>query len=42
MHLIHTLKTGLKSNLFKETFYIIVPIWTVMGVFILSAFVTIQ
>jgi PAS domain S-box-containing protein len=34
--MIRSLKTWLKSDLFKETFSIIVPIWAVMGIFILS------
>lgn len=38
MHMIHSLKTHLKSDLFKETLTIIVPIWTVLGIFILSVF----
>lgn len=36
MHMIQILKKCLKSDLFKETFTIIVPIWAVFGIFILS------
>ncbi len=38
MHMIHSLRTHLKSDLFKENLTIIVPIWTVLGIFILSVF----
>ncbi len=36
MHMIQILKTCLKSDLFKQTFTIIVPIWTVLVIFVLS------
>jgi PAS domain S-box-containing protein len=36
--MIRSLKTCLKSDLFRETVTIIVPIWAVLGIFILSMF----
>ena len=38
MRVIHSLKNCLTSDLFKETVSIIVPIWTVLLIFILSVF----
>jgi PAS domain S-box-containing protein len=38
MRVIHSLKNYLTSDLFKETVTIIVPIWTVLLIFILSVF----
>jgi PAS domain S-box-containing protein len=38
MRVIHSLKRCLTSDLFKETVTIIVPIWTVLLIFILSVF----